>query len=136
MNEWYTKYKNRALGTGTSSLVDWDTDTVTALLTNALYTPSIDSDEFLSDIPSGARAVSVDLTGLSISFGAVVPTLTVTFPPVSGADVTRLVLYKNTGVAATSPLLVLFEDFTSGMPLTPNGDGVLLTLNPAGIFQL
>lgn len=136
MNGFYTKYKNRVLGSGASLLTDWDDDTISAVLTSDLYLPSIDSDEFLSDIPAGARVATQNVTGLSISFGAVVPTLTVTFSGVSGAEITRLELYKNTGVAATSPLLLLVEDFTAGMPYTPNGGDIYLAFNAAGIFQL
>lgn len=136
-NREYTKYKNRKLGSGTQSLIDWDTDTIKAILVTSGYSPdtSESGDEFLSDI-SGADIVATEaVTGITIAAGAVLPSGSVTFPAVTGSVATQVVLYKDTGSGATSPLAILYDTFTSGMPVTPDGNDIVLTFNVAGIMQ-
>lgn len=136
-NHHYTSYRNRILGLGSSSVIDWDTDTIKGVLCDATYTPDVDVDVFLSDIPSGARIVSATITGITIVDGRVKVSGTITFTPgVSGKVITQLVIYKDTGSAATSPLAVFFDSFTSGIPVTTvSGTGIDFNFNASGIFK-
>jgi hypothetical protein len=50
--------------------------------------------------------------------------------------VERLILFKDTGTEATSILIAIYDTFTSGMPLTPNGGDVTVQWNASGIFSV
>jgi len=56
------------------------------------------------------------------------------FTAVSGATVESISLLKDTGSAATSPLIA-YWDTASGLPLTPNGGDVNVSFNASGIFK-
>ena len=105
----------------------------------AQYTYSA-SHEFLSDIPAGARvATSANLTGKTDTDG-VADADDVTFTGLTGgggsADtIEAIVLYVDTGVAATSRLLV-FIDTAAGLPITPSGGDHTIRWNASGIFQV
>jgi hypothetical protein len=57
----------------------------------------------------------------------------VTFTGVSGVSVEALVIYVDTGTAATSRLVAFVDSFTA---VTPNGGDITITWNASGIFQL
>lgn len=135
-NREYVNYKNRKLGLGSQAFTDWDDDTIKAVLCSAGYTPdtSASGDEFLSDISGGNRIATVTVSGITITDGAVTVSGTLTFSSVTGSTVTQMALYKDTGSAATSPLLILFDTFTSGMPITPTGADINVTFNVSGVF--
>jgi hypothetical protein len=115
-----------------------DVDVLKAvLIDHETDTPVLATDEFLAAIAIGARvATSSFLTGVTIVDG-VLKSANITFSAVSGATVESLVIYKDTGDPATSPLLY-FEDTLSlgSFPITPNGGNILITPNAAGIFTL
>lgn len=136
-NAHYTTYLNRQLGLGSQSLIDWDTDTIKGVLCTAVYSAAVTTDQFLTDVPSGARIVTATISTITIVDGAVKVSGSVTFTPGTTGDVlTQLVIYKDTGSAATSPLAVCFDTFTSGMPVTTaSGTGIVFNFNASGIFK-
>ena len=60
----------------------------------------------------------------------------VTFTAVTGASAEALILYIDTGSAATSPLVAYIDTSVTGLPVTPNGGDITITWNASGIFQL
>ena len=118
--------------------VDWTADTIKAVLIDAAdYTVAIDTHEFLSDIPSGARvATSAALTGKTSALG-VADAADVSFPAVVGDQSEALVLFKDTGSAATS-ILIAYIDTATGLPATPNGGNINVTWDNGAnkIFKL
>ena len=60
----------------------------------------------------------------------------VTFTAVTGSTVTTLILYIDTGSAATSRLVAFIDTNVTGLPVTPNGGDIVITWNASGIFQL
>lgn len=60
----------------------------------------------------------------------------VTFPTVTGATAEALILYIDTGTAATSPLVAFIDTSVTGLPVTPNGGDISIQWNASGIFQL
>lgn len=86
-------------------------------------TPVLATDQFLSDIGAGARiATSGNLTTKTVTNG-VFDADDVTIAGVTGATVESVVLYQDTGVAATSRLILMLDTAT-GLVLTPNGASV------------
>lgn len=125
-----TSFKDRLLGaSGTiATAIDLIADNLKVVLVDTgLDTPAA-TDVFLSDVTAGARvATSGNLAGKSVSggvFDATDPTITA----VTGATVEGYYLYKDTGSAATSPL-ICWVDTTpaaAAISFTPNGGDVVV----------
>ena len=116
----------------------WSSDDIKAVLVDtALYTVNIDVDQFLSAIVAGARiATSSNLSGKPSTLG-VADAADVTFTAVTGATVEAVVLYQDTGVAATSPLIA-YIDTATGLPVTPGGGDIIIQWDsgPNKIYKL
>lgn len=133
-NDFYTKYKSKQIR-GTAS-VDWTSDTIKTVLCTAGYTANINADEFLDVIPGGARLATTTVASISETNGVTLVAVPSVFASVAGSAGTQIVIYKDTGVEATSPLLILFDTFDGGMPVTPAGRNIELNFNIAGLFGL
>lgn len=107
--------------------IDWMSDTIKAVMIDvAAYTVNISAHEFLSSVPSGARVgTPVALTNKSVTAGACNADPTV-FSTVSGPSIEAVIIYKDTGDEATSPLLA-YMDTGTGLPITPNSGDITLT---------
>ena len=106
--------------------VDWVTDTIKVALTTSTYTPNQDTHDFFNDVTN-------EITGLGYSAGgATLTSPTLTYDSASNtvrldaADTTwsgatftarKCVIYKDTGSAATSPLLG-YGDFGADVDVT------------------
>ena len=107
--------------------INWLTDTMKVLLVDSgAYTPNVSTHQFLADIPVSSRiAGPVTLTSKTTTGGAA-DAADVTFTSVSGASIEMIVIYKDTGTEATSPLLAMIDTAT-GLPITPNGGDIIVT---------
>lgn len=113
---------------------------IKALPVRASYTQDFDNDEFLSDIPSGARAANpVLVTGkqvVKIQETVVFKANAVAFPSVAaGAPIVGLVLYEDTGTAGSSRLIGYF-DYFSNLPITPVGANITFNWPVYGVIVL
>jgi hypothetical protein len=117
---------------------NWLTDTVKAILIDAgSYTVNLSTHQYLSDVSSGARVTTpVTLTSKTTTGGAA-DAADVTFSAVSGPSIEAIILYKDTGVESTSPLIA-YIDTATGLPITPNGGDIIVTWDngPNKIFKL
>lgn len=133
-NNLYTKARQGFL----SGDISWTSHTIRAVLVDsAQYTVNIASHQYLSDIPAGARvATSSALTGKTATDGYAGADST-TLPAVTGASAEAIVLYKDTGSAATSNLIA-YIDTNPGLPIVPNGGDVNLYWATTGnkIFRI
>ena len=113
----YNNYKARMLGLGT--MVDLDGDTIKMAALSSSYTPSEDNDDFFDDVStyevastgtysSGGPTLSVTLTQDNTDNEGVFDAADVSF---TGATMTvrYLVIYKSTGTASTSPLILCID---------------------------
>lgn len=116
----------------------WTTDTIKAVLVDTgTYTPNLSAHEYLSDVSGGARiSVSGAFSGKSATGGAA-DANDVTFTSVSGASVEAIIIYKDTGVDASSPLIA-YIDTATGLPITPNGGDIIVVWDGGAnrIFKL
>lgn len=121
-----------------NGLLSWSADTIKAILVDtALYTVDLATHNMLDDVPAGARiAISAALTGKTSSAG-IVDAENGLFNDVSGATAEGIILFKDTGVEATSRLWAWWDTAT-GLPLTPNGGNVSLAWDNGSlkIFKL
>lgn len=104
--------------------INWLADTIKVVLVDTgTYTLNAATHEFLSDIPSGARIVtSAALTGKTNVLG-VLDAADASWPAVAGPSGEAVVIFKDTGTAATSRL-IYYLDTASGLPVTPNGGDI------------
>ena len=104
--------------------INWMTDTVKVILVStSAYTPQTAVHQYLADIPISARiAGPVTLTAKATTGGAA-DAADCTFTSVSGATINAIVIYKDTGTEATSPLIA-YIDTATGLPITPNGGDI------------
>lgn len=115
----YTEFLNSLLDSNPA--IDFDTDTIKVAMVSATYTPSA-AHQFLSSV-SGVVGTAQTLTSPTVSGGAF-DAADVTFTAVTGSQVVGLVIYKDTGVAGTSPLVAFIDQVASGLPVTPNGGNI------------
>ena len=107
--------------------INWMTDTVKVILVStSAYTPQTAVHQYLADIPVSARiAGPITLTAKATTGGAA-DAADCTFTSVSGATINAIVIYKDTGTEATSPLIA-YIDTATGLPITPNGGDIIVT---------
>lgn len=131
-NALYPKYKETILGAGLN-LTSLNLKVV--LVDTGAYTYSA-SHQFLSDIVVGARiATSGNLASKTVTNGTF-DAADITITAVTGTTVEALVIYNDTGSAATSNLIAYMDTGVTGLPFTPNGGDVTIQWNASGIFAL
>lgn len=106
--------------------IDLLSDTIKAVLVDTgVYTVDINAHDFYNDLGASIVGANVSLSGKSTT-GGVFDAGDITFTTVSGSTVEAIVLYKDTGTAATSQLIA-YIDTATGLPLTPNGGDITIT---------
>lgn len=116
----YTSLKSSLLSLDPS--IDFDGDTIQATLVTAAYTPNA-AHQYYSSL-AGVVATAA-LAGKSVTAGVFNATSPTTFTAVpAGAAVVGIVLWKDTGNPATSPLIVFIDQVASGLPKTPDGSDI------------
>jgi len=118
----YTEFLNSLLDLNPS--IDFDTDTLKVAMVTSAYTPSA-AHQFFSSV-AGVVGTPQTLTSPSVTAG-VFDAADATFTAVAaGSTVVGLVLYKDTGVAGTSPLIAFIDSVASGLPVATNGGNIVI----------
>lgn len=118
----YTEFLNSLLDANPA--IDFDTDTIKVALVTSAYTPNA-AHQFFSSV-TGVVGTPQTLAGVSIAAG-VFDAGDATFTAVAGGStVVGLVLYKDTGVAGTSPLIAFVDSVASGLPVVTNGGNIVI----------
>ena len=127
---------------GRKAFLDADIDILVdnikcVLVDTATYTVNLATDQFLDDIPVGERVATSGNLASKTSTAGVFDAADVVFSSVTGDVSEALVIYKDTGAAATSPLIA-FIDTATGLPATPNGGDITVTWDNGAnkIFKL
>lgn len=108
--------------------------TVKVALVSAGYTYS-SSDQYWS-AASGSVVGTPQTIGSKTFTNGVFDGADVTFTGVSGSQVTQLIIFIDTGSAATSPMVAFFDTGVTNLPVTPNGGDIAITWSGSGIFSL
>ena len=132
-NALYPKWKEQLLQFTANNNLSAGTVKV-ALIDTGTYTYS-SSDQFWSSA-SAASVGTPQTIGSKTFTNGVFDGADVTFPSVTGASVEALILYIDTGSAATSPLVAYIDTGVTGLPVTPNGGNIDTQWNASGIFAL
>lgn len=113
---------------------DLDGQTVKVALVTAGYTYS-GSDQYYSSVSASAVGTPQTLGNKTFTNG-IFDADDVTFTAVTGSQVVALVVYIDTGNAATSPLVAYIDTNVTNLPVLPNGGDISITWNATGIFAL
>ena len=120
-NAMYSKGKEKILSAG----INWVTDLLKAVLIKNTYAQNLVTDEFHSTISSYVLNSAKTITSPSVTAG-VFDADNVTFQAVTAGDtVEAVVIYKDTTVSGTSPLLLYIDNIT-GFPLATNGGDITI----------
>lgn len=118
-NALYGKGKEKLL----TAAINLSSDTIKVALLTSAYSPNLSTDEFHSAISSYIVGTPQTLASKAITLG-VFDAADITFAAVTaGSTVSRLAIYKDTGLSASSPLLALIDTIT-GFPLATNGGDI------------
>lgn len=114
---------------------DVDDGTVKAALIDlGVYTYSAAHD-FWDDAVAGVVGTPQTIANTTVANG-LFDGDDVSFTAVTGATVEAIIIYVDTGVAATSTLILYLDTGVTGLPVTPNGGNISIAWNAGGIFQL
>jgi hypothetical protein len=132
-NALYPKWKEQLLQFTANNNLSAGTVKV-ALVDTGTYTYN-SANQFYSSVSSAVVGTPQTIGSKTFTNG-VFDGADVTFTAVTGSSVEALVLYVDTGSAATSPLVAFIDTSVTGLPVTPNGGDISITWNASGIFQL
>lgn len=120
-NAHYAKGKEKIL----KGEIDFLTDTIKVAMVKNTYPQNLSTDEFFSVVSSYVLGTPQTLSGKSVTSG-IFDADDPVFAAVAAGDVSEgVVIYKDSGSAATSPLLE-FIDTIVGFPLTTNGGDIVV----------
>ena len=120
-NALYSKGKEKIL----SAAGNFVTDTIKVMLVKNTYPQNLASDEFLSSVEAYRLNTDQTLAAKSVASGAF-DAGDATFAAVTAGDTSEgVVIYKDTGSAATSPLIA-YIDLITGFPLATNGGDITI----------
>jgi hypothetical protein len=134
-NAIYPKWKETALQ-GSSNL---STANVKVLLIDTNggtpYTYSA-AHQFLSDVPAGARVASSGNLATKTFTNGTFSSGNPVFTAATGITGEAIALYEDTGTAGTSRLIAFYDTGVTGLPVTPNGGDINVTVSGSGWFTL
>lgn len=133
-NALYDKGREKFL-TGT---ISWSSDNIKVVLVDAAdYSVNLTTHEFLSDVASAGRVATSGNLASKTTTGGIADAADITFTAVTGDPSEALIIYKDTGSAATSPLIA-YIDTATGLPVTPNGGDITVVWDNGSnkIFKL
>lgn len=127
----YPKFKQALL----NKEHDLDTDIIKAsLLDGADYTYAAAHVSYATDVPAAAKvAASAQLTAPTITDG-VFDTADFSWPLVTGDQCEIIVVWNDTH--AVDGLGCFYDTGMTGMPVTPNGGNINVTVHASGWFAL
>lgn len=129
-NALYGKGKEKLL----TAAVNFSSDTIKASLISSSYTANLSTDEFYTSVNSYLLNTAQTLGSKTYALG-VFDAADITFTAVTaGSTAKAVVIWKDTGSAATSPLLA-YIDVITGFPLATNGGDITIVWD-AGAYRI
>ncbi len=120
-NALYTLGKNRIL----SGAVNFTSANLKAALVSSAYMPNLTTDEYFSTISATVLNTPQALANKAVASGAFDADDTTFTTVTAGSTAKAVVVYLDTGVEATSPLL-MYLDTVTGFPLATNGGDITI----------
>lgn len=124
----HTEWLTSMLGGATHSFIDLNSDNIDASLLDQTDSGTINAASVDYDEVDGATVVATTDITVTVS-GATASCTGFTFSAVTGDAADYLTAWKNSGSAATSPLIITWDSATTGLPVTPNGGDIVVTFS-------
>ena len=131
------EYRNAQAGAPTHSVIDWNTDNMDVSLLDQTDSGTADATTVdYDELDTATVVATTDLASVTIgSVGVgVVDAADTTFSSVTGDAADYLVAWKNSGTPATSPVAVIWDSASIGIPVTPNGGDIIAAWNASGML--
>ena len=120
-NAWYRKGAEKVL----KAQINFDTDLLRVRLVKDTYAQNLATDEFVSLVPAVTGSADQTLLNTTVAEG-IFDADDATFTAVPVGEVSEgVVIYKDTGDSATSPVLMYIDTIT-GFPLATNGGNIVI----------
>lgn len=132
-NAIYPFYKEAVISGGADHNMATGTVKV-ALVDTGIYTYSA-AHEHENDFFTAIVGTPVEITSKTVA-GGLFDGADVTMTSVTGNQSEALIIFIDTGVPSTSPLVAYIDTGVTGLPVTPNGADIDIGWDAAGIFQL
>ncbi|MBL8165421.1 MAG: hypothetical protein JNJ61_25785 [Anaerolineae bacterium] len=131
-NQLYPLYREAAL----AGNADFDADTMVMILARTSGYTFSTAHDFLNDVPGGSRASTTSaLTSKTVTQGTADAADPVFTSVASGAACDCVILTESNGTESTSQLYAYYDTGT-GIPITPNGGNINVTISGSGLFTL
>lgn len=115
--------------------IDMASDDIYAALIDTNEVSFDAGHEFLDDVEAGIIGTPAEVTGKSVTDG-VFDSADVTWDDVTGNNAEAVVLYKWTGSAASSRLIMWYDTGVTGLPVDPNTGDITYVVHENGWFGL
>jgi hypothetical protein len=132
-NAIYPTFKQACLTGGVSDMTSANIKAVLVDLADYTYSGAHD---FLDDVAVAGRVASSGNLGSKTFTNGTFDSADAAFTAVTGDVSEALILYIDTGVAATSRLIAFYDTGVTGLPVTPNGGDINIIVNASGWFTL
>lgn len=121
--------------------INWASDTIKVALCSNAYTPNQTTHDFFNDITNevigstGYTAGGIALTSKTLTDSGLTATFDAADTTWASSTITAryAIIYKSTGTASTSPL-IMWMDF--GLDIQSGGANFIINWDSAGIFTL
>lgn len=135
-NALYPKFKQALL----NKTHDLDTDSIRAILADAADYTYSSAHDFLDDVAAGARVATSSGLGSPTIVDGVFDTADFSWTAVTGDQSEQIILYNHdgngAGADAARQLVAFYDTSITGMPVTPNGGNINVTVHASGWFAL
>lgn len=135
-NALYSPYKEQLLSNATA--IDMDGDTIKAtLIDSADYTFSAAHDEYSGgalDVPAAAKVAESAALGSPTCTNGTFDTADFSWSSVTGDVSEAIILWDDT--VTNDRLIAFYDTGVTGLPVTPNGGNINVTVNASGWFAL
>jgi hypothetical protein len=133
----YTQFKKALM----NKEHDLDTDTIMATLVDAAdyaVNSTTDASYTVNSFTAAAKVAVTSLTGCTIGSPAgTFDSANFTWSAVTGDVCEEIVLWNDTPTTPTAdPLIAFYDASVTGLPVTPNGGDINVTVNASGWFSL
>ena len=118
-----------------TAVFNLSSDTIKVALLDTNVVAYNAAHDFYDDISAGVVGTPVALSGKTVTNG-VFDSSDPTWVGVAGAQFEAIVMYKDSGVAGTSPLLGYWDTGVTGLPMTPVSGNITYTVPANGWFGI
>ena len=136
-NGFFDNFLNRRNGNGAHAIPDFDTDLIKVIgIDHTDVTPNLATNQDLADLTAPGRVGTATLGTKTVGTVAagVCDAADSVMSAVTGDQFESLVLYFDSTVESTSPLIARWDTAT-GLPFTPSGGDITIVWNASGIYK-